>query len=155
MTHTKLGTGVLLLVISILGLESLHAATVRPAQSDGAAAMSTRPADDLKGTWSGTFQSKHSDVAPFTITVIIDSDSRGRLVGKSSHSSVCLKEVDLYVAVNGSNVSLAGSDQEGNTITFQGTIDKSRTLLNLRYIINGSAGGKCESDDGTGNMGKR
>ena len=155
MTLTRLGTGVLILVISILGIESLRAVAVKTTQSDGPAARPTDSADDLKGTWSGTFQSRHAEVTPFTITVVIDSDSRGRLVGKASHSSVCLKDVDLYVTVNGSNVSLAGSDQDGSSITFQGTIDKSRTLLNLRYIINGSAGGRCESDDGAGNMGKR
>ena len=75
MTHTKLGRGVLLFAISIVGVEPLHTTTVRTTQSDGPTARSTRPADDLKGTWSGTFQSSHADLASFTITVIIDSDS--------------------------------------------------------------------------------
>lgn len=76
------------------------------------------------------------------------------MIGKSRISSDCLKDidVDLHVTVDGSNVSLAGSDQAGDTVTLHGTIDKTGTLLNLHYMINGSASGRCESDDGTGHM---
>ena len=107
-------------------------------------------AADLRWTWSGAFQSRHPEVAPFTVTVTIDQDDQGHMMGKLSHSSECLQEVDLHITVYGSKVSLAGSDQKGNSITFQGKMDKSYNLLSLHYIINGSAGGKCESDDGSG-----
>src|SRR5689334_3631026 len=36
---------------------------------------------DLAGTWSGTFQSDHSNMEPFTITVVITPDANGHLVG--------------------------------------------------------------------------
>ena len=57
--------------------------------------------------------------------------------------------------VSGSNVVLAGSDKEGDNISFRGNIDKTGTVLTLNYIINGSASPRCETDDGTGTMGKR
>jgi hypothetical protein len=66
-----------------------------------------------------------------------------------------LKDGSLQVTVNGSNIVLAGGDNEGNHITFRGTIDQTGTLLNLNYILNSSASARCESDDGAGTMGKR
>jgi len=63
--------------------------------------------------------------------------------------------VSLQVSIKGSRIYLAGSDPVGNSVTFHGTMDQSRTLLNLHYIVNGSAGGRCESDQGDGNLGKR
>jgi hypothetical protein len=36
-----------------------------------------------------------------------------------------------------------------------GTVDKAGRLLTLHYVTNGSASGKCESDDGTANLEKR
>ena len=50
---------------------------------------------------------------------------------------------------------LAGSDPEGDSMTLRGTVDASGTLLNVRYIVNGSASGKCETDQGSGTLGKR
>ena len=41
---------------------------------------------DLRGTWSGTFISRNSDISPFTITVKINHDSGGHLVGDASLS---------------------------------------------------------------------
>jgi hypothetical protein len=116
---------------------------------------SQQTATDVTGTWSGTFQSDHTDIAPFTITVVISADSSGHLIGKSSLVWECVRDVDLQVTVNGSKIVLAGSDADGNSLTFRGTIDTSGTLLNLRYIANGSASGKCETDQGSGTMGKR
>ena len=116
---------------------------------------STRPAPDMKGTWSGTFISRRADASPFTITVHISPDSQGRLLGDSSLNSNCLRDARLLVMVSGSNVVLAGSDNEGDTISFRGNIDKTGTVLTLNYIINGSASPRCETDDGTGTMGKR
>jgi hypothetical protein len=119
------------------------------------AALSTQPAIDVKGTWSGTFISRHSDTSPFTITVKINSDLKGHLIGDSSLNSDCLKEARLQVTVNGSEIVLAGGDKEGDNITFRGSIDNTGTLLTLSYIINASASARCETDDGTGTMGKR
>jgi hypothetical protein len=155
MASTKFSLGVLLFLISILGARLLHGASVTGDQSNIAAAGPSQQAG-VQGTWSGTFQSRYPDVVPFTITSVINPDARGRMIGKSRISSDCLKDidVDLHVTVNGSNVSLAGSDKYGDNVTLQGTIDKTG-ILNLRYIINGSASGMCELDDGTGTLTKR
>jgi len=110
---------------------------------------------DVRGTWSGTLYSKHSNVVPFTITVEINPDARGHLIGTSSLSSDCLKGAKLQVTVTGAKVVLAGSDEEGDNITVRGTLDASGTLLRSTYILNGSATGKCETDDGAGDLAKR
>ena len=120
-----------------------------------AVSSSSQTATDIAGTWSGTFQSRQPHFSPFTITVVISPDESGHLVGASSVSSDCLKDGTLQVTVTGANVVLAGGDSEGDHITFTGTIDKTGTLLNLRYVLNSSASARCESDDGTGTMGKR
>jgi hypothetical protein len=116
---------------------------------------SEKNAVDVRGIWSGTLYSKHSNVVPFTMTVEINPDARGHLIGASSLSSDCLKGAKLQVTVTGSTVVLAGSDEEGDNITVQGTVDASGTLLRSTYILNGSATGKCETDDGTGDLAKR
>ena len=89
------------------------------------------------------------------MTVVINPDSRGHLIGSSTLNSDCLKDVRLEVTVTGSKVVLAGSDEEGDNITMRGTVDKTGTLLKASYILNGSATGRCETDDGTGNLAKR
>ena len=121
-------------------------------QTTRAAAQSTT---DVKGTWSGTFFSAHSNVAPFTMTVVISPNSRGHLVGSSTLNSECLKGASLSVTVTGSTVVLAGSDQGGDNITVRGALDSTGTLLKANYILNGSATGRCETDDGTGTLAKR
>ena len=68
---------------------------------------------DLTGTLSGTFISSQSDISPFTITVKINKNSSGHLVGDASLVSDCLDSHRLDVTVNGSNVLLAGSDAKG------------------------------------------
>lgn len=115
----------------------------------------TPTASDLAGTWSGTFQSDHANVAPFTITVVVNPDEKGHLIGKSDLESPCVKGIRLQVTIEGSNVVLAGSDEEGDSLTFRGSMDASGTLMNMRYIANGSASGRCETDQGAGTMGKR
>jgi len=89
------------------------------------------------------------------MTVVINPNSRGHLVGDSSLNSECLKGAKLQVAVNGSKVVLAGSDQEGDSLTLHGTLDSTGSLMQATYILNGSASGRCETDDGTGNLSKR
>ena len=149
MTSTKFTLGVLLMLLltSIVGAGPLRGASVTDGTSQQAA---------VQGTWSGTFRSSRSKIAPFMITLVINPDMRGHLINKSDIGPYCLlKDVDLYVTVNGSNASLAGTDKDGNTITFDGTIDKTGRLLTLHYVTNGSASGKCESDNGIGNLEKR
>jgi len=139
----------LLLLMTMMGAASLYAT------SQIVSAGSTQPGLDVRGTWSGAFFSKHSNVAPFTMTVVINPDSRGHLIGTSSLNSDCLKGVQLEVTVTGSQVVLAGSDEEGDSMTVRGTVDKTSTLLKANYILNGSASGRCETDDGTGSLAKR
>ena len=114
-----------------------------------------KAAVDVRGTWSGTFFSKHSNVPPFTMTVVIAPNSSGRLVGSSSLNSECLKDVEMQVTVTGSNVVIAGSDEEGDSLTVRGTVDSTGALLKASYIMNGSASGRCETDDGSGSLAKR
>ena len=89
------------------------------------------------------------------MTVVISPDSRGHLIGSSSLNSECLKGAQLEVTVTGSNVVLAGSDEEGDSMIVRGTVDNTGTLLKASYILNGSATGKCETDDGAGSLAKR
>ena len=148
----------LLLLMTMMGAAYLYASTPADAQSKqatSAAESKQQPATEIRGTWSGTFFSKHSNVAPFTMTVVINPDSRGHLIGSSTLNSDCLKDVRLEVTVTGSKVVLAGSDENGDNITVRGTVDKTGTLLKASYILNGSATGRCETDNGTGNLAKR
>ena len=112
-------------------------------------------AANVTGTWSGTFYSNHSDTAPFTVTVVINPDSVGHLIGSSTLTSHCLKDAQLEVTVTGSDVVLAGSDKNGDNMTVRGSLDNTGTQLKSIYILNGSATGGCETDDGTGTLTKR
>ena len=148
----------LLLTVTMLGAAYLYAPSSAKSQSKQgttAAGSDQSPAAELRGTWSGTFFSKHPNVTPFTMTVVINPDSKGHLIGNSSLSSDCLKDARLEVTVTGSNVVLAGSDDSGDNITVRGLVDKTGTLLKASYILNGSATGRCETDNGTGNLAKR
>ena len=155
MMNTKFTLPFMLLLASIVGVGPLPVTSVTADQSDIAAAATSQQAA-VQGTWSGTFRSRRSHIAPFVLTLVINPDMQGHLINKSGITSYCLlKDIDLYVTVNDSNTSLAGTDDVGNTITFVGTIDKAGRLLTLHYVTNGSASGKCESDDGTANLEKR
>jgi hypothetical protein len=146
-----------LLLISTVGADPLYAAVRTPngGQPTTAAGGKQQAATDVKGTWSGTFFSKHSNVAPFTMTVVISADSHGHLTGNSSFNSECLKGAQVEVTVTGSQVVLAGRSKEGDNITVRGTVDNTGTLLKVSYILNGSASGQCETDGGTGTLAKR
>jgi len=147
-----------LLLMSLMRADLLYAASPTDDQNmqpTFATSSAGQANIDVKGTWSGTFFSKHSNVAPFTMTVVINPNLKGHLIGHSSLNSHCLKGAQLDVTVTGSTVVLAGSDAEGNNMTVRGTIDSTGTLLTATYILNGSATGACETDDGTGTLGKR
>jgi hypothetical protein len=155
MTNTNFTLPFMLLLASIVGVGPLRVTSVTADQSDIAAAATSEQAA-VQGTWSGTFRSRHSQIAPFVLTLAINPDMHGHVINKSGITSYCLlKDIDLHVTVNDSKTSLAGTDDVGNTITFVGTIDKTGRLLTLHYVTNGSASGKCESDDGTANLEKR
>ena len=148
----------LLLLMTTMGAGSLYAAG--PSDDQGkqptsAAGPTQQAATDVRGTWSGTFFSKHSNVAPFTMTVVINPNARAHLIGSSTLNSECLRGAQLEVTVTGSTVVLAGSDEEGDDMTVRGTLDSTGTVLTSTYILNGSATGRCETDDGTGSLTKR
>ena len=156
MTNRSLSFLLLLLslLMTVMSFQTGSSANDQAAQGTSPA-VSSQPPVDVRGTWSGTFFSKHSNVAPFTMTMVINPDARGHLIGSSTLNSNCLKGAHLEVTVTGSKVVLAGGDDEGDNITVRGTIDNTGTLLTTNYILNGSATGRCETDDGTGNLGKR
>jgi hypothetical protein len=151
-----------ILFLSFLQLTALGAVY---ASSPGDRSQSTQPTSpagstqqaetNIRGTWSGTFFSKHPNVAPFTVTVVINPDSRGHLIGSSTLNSDCMKSAQLEVTVTGSTVVLAGSDEEGDNITVRGTVDKTGALLKATYILNASATGRCETDNGSAELAKR
>lgn len=144
----------------LIALLLLIVVTTGPAAAQGTVATSSggstaQSAVEVRGTWSGTFFSKHPNIPSFTMTVVIDTDAKGHLVGSSSLNSDCIKGARLQVTVTGSQVVLAGSDQEGNSLTVRGTVDNTGKLMKASYIMNGSASGRCETDNGTGNLALR
>jgi hypothetical protein len=153
MTSTQSPSRILLLacLISIL---SIPASGYSP--NGAATGTAAQPGSrDVTGTWSGTFQSTHRETSPFTMTIVIGPDSGGQLLGNASLASDCFTDSVLHVTVDGSTVVFAGSDSGGNSITFRGGLDSSRTLLKMHYVVNGSASARCESDEGEGSLGKR
>jgi len=134
------------LLMIVMAASSLYAST---GDSDQESAV------DLTGTWSGKFVSKNPETPSFTMTVVINPDSRGNLIGKSTLNSRCLKHAQLKVMVEGSKIVLAGSDEQGDNITVRGTVDQTGTILNSTYILDGSATGRCEIDNGAGTLTKQ
>lgn len=106
----------------------------------------------LAGTWEGRFSSRNS--ASFPVTLVINQGVGVRLTGAVNLGSPCLRSANLQVNVNGVNVVLAGSDVNGDSITFKGTVDSAGTQLTMTYVLNASASGKCETDDGAGTLDK-
>jgi hypothetical protein len=147
-----------LLLMTVIGTASLYAAgpPEKPNKQATSTAGSAQQANaDVRGTWSGTLFSNHPNVAPFSMTVVISADEQAGLSGASSLNSDCLKSAKLVVTVTGSNVVMAGSDDQGDNITVRGTVDGTGALLKSTYILNGSASGRCETDDGTVSLEKR
>ena len=107
----------------------------------------------LVGTWQGTFSSHN--FASFPVTLVINQGVGVKLTGAVNLGSPCLRNANLQVTVNGSSVVLAGSSAGGDSITFNGTLDSAGTQLDMKYILNASASGKCETDDGAGTLDKQ
>jgi hypothetical protein len=145
-----------LTILAIAGVRAVAAVTpgAPQSQNDSISAQPPQQSSVLQGTWSGSFFSKHSS-SGFTMTVVITPNSSGHLVGDSTLSSNCLKGATLQVTASGSKVTLAGSDPEGDSLTVHGALDSTGSLMQATYILNGSASGRCETDNGTGNLGKR
>ena len=157
MTRAQFTLGLLLMLplASTVGAAPLPGAIGTGNQSRITLAAAS-PEAAAQGTWSGTFRSKHTHIAPFTLTLVVGPNKHGHLANASGLASYCLlRNVDLHVIVSGSNVILAGTDKIGNTLTFEGSIDSTGRVLTTHYVTNGGATGKCESDDGTAYLQKQ
>jgi len=152
MIRTKSIPGIMLLACLILVWSGVAFGAPKKA---AATSVARTAAADVAGTWSGSFQSTHPEAAPFTMTIVIAPDSDGQLTGNATLASDCFKEGALHVTISGATVVFAGSDAERNNITFRGSLDSSRTVMNMHYVVNGSASARCESDEGEGNLVKR
>ncbi|PYV79336.1 MAG: hypothetical protein DMG96_04490, partial [Acidobacteria bacterium] len=64
-SKTLLFRVLLLSLLVLMGAAPLYAASPGDRSASGAGSTQ-QPATDFRGTWSGTFFSKHSNVAPFT-----------------------------------------------------------------------------------------
>ena len=115
----------------------------------------THATTDLVGTWTGTFFSKHENVAAFTLTVVVAPDSQGQLIGNSTLNSDCLKDVRLEVTSKVLKSHLQAAMRKETTSRSEARVDATGTMLKANYILNGSASGRCEADGGTGSLAKR
>jgi hypothetical protein len=106
-----------------------------------------------KGNWSGRFSSHN--FASFPVSIAITQDANGHLHGNANMAHPCMKAGKLIVTIVDNSIVLGGSDTEGNTITFRGTIDEAGTLLDLSFVLNGSPSARCETDQGKGSMEKQ
>ncbi len=130
-------------------LISLTGAGSSAIQIKAAAGASSAP---ITGTWQGRFSSRN--FASFPVTLVINPSAGVNLSGAVNLASPCLSSANLQVTVSGLNVVLAGSDANGDSITFKGTVDSAGTQLTMTYVLNASASGKCETDDGSGTLDK-
>jgi len=137
------------LVLLLCFLASGAGAGSTAIQIGAAAAGNTSP---LVGTWQGRFSSRN--FASFPVTLIINQGVGVKLAGAVNLGSPCLRSANLQVSVSGPDVVLAGSDANGDSISFKGTVDSAGTQLTMTYVLNASASGKCETDDGTGTLDK-
>lgn len=154
MRPRRFATG--LIAMSLLGLwVELSAAQVIKFWPSGlaAAAQAAAPGGAPVGTWSGNLSSRN--FASFPATIAITQDANGNLRGAAVLHSSCMSEGALVVRFSGSNISLVGSDRESDNITFRGTLDSTGTQMSLSYILNASASGRCETDQGSGTLTKQ
>jgi hypothetical protein len=105
------------------------------------------------GNWSGHFSSHN--FASFPVSFAITQDVQGNLHGKANMVHPCMKDGDLIVTIVGNNIVLGGSDADGDTVTFRGTLNPEGKVLDLSFVMNGSPSGRCETDQGSGSMVKQ
>ena len=106
-------------------------------------------ASPLVGTWAGSFSSRN--FSSFPASLVVTQNAKG-LTGKAAMGHRCVKQATLVITIVGNDVVFRGSDPDGDTITFRGNLDSTGKLLNLSFILNGSASGRCETDDGKGSV---
>jgi hypothetical protein len=109
-------------------------------------------ASEFTGRWQGTLSSRNYGSVP--VTLVVNQGVGTKLTGAVNLISRCLRDADLNVTTAGSNVVMAGANPKGDTITFKGSLNDTATQLTVTYIINGSASGECETDDGSGTLKK-
>ena len=109
----------------------------------------------VAGTWHGTLSSHAHPDESVPATLVINKDLDAKLTGAVNLLSRCIKDVTLEVTVDGRNVVLAGTDDDGDTLTLRGMLDDSGASLSMTYILNSSASGRCETDQGAGTLKKR
>ena len=102
----------------------------------------------LPGNWSGTMQSVVAGSPLVALTANINRDSSGAITSTFHMTNGCLIDMSLSVAVSGTQITFAGSDEKGDSLTFRGTLSSSNRL-SLTYSLNGSASARCEADQGT------
>lgn len=136
-------------VQSATGTHEMHGINSQTAHLGGLFLQSSAPT----GTFTGNFLSRN--FPSFSVTITITQNTNGTLSASATLGSNCISSATLKVSVSGSNISLAGSDTAGDNITFQGTIQSGGNQLALNYIANGSASGRCETDQGTGTLNKQ
>lgn len=110
----------------------------------------------VAGRWAGVFQSNDLSLVPFTILATITEDSSGNLTAAASFLKfACMSAANLKGTLSGTTITLAGSDSIGDNVTFKGMSNSQGTQMSLRYVLNASASGKCETDSGSGMLTKQ
>src|SRR5438445_11398839 len=90
-----------LLLMAMMGSASVYAASPAGDQSKQDTSAAGTTATDVRGTWSGTFFSKHSNAAPLTMTLVINAHSRGHLIATSSSNWDALECVQRDLTITG------------------------------------------------------
>lgn len=146
-----------LIAMSLLGLWTLlcpaQILNVWPTGLVAAPQAATTVGSPPVGKWSGNFSS--INFASFPATITITQDANGNLRGAAVLNSNCMTQGALVIRFSGSTIYLVGSDRESDNITFRGTLDSTGTQMNLSYILNASASGRCETDQGNGTLTKQ
>src|SRR5690349_16550646 len=127
----------------------LVTATVLSGGVAGTTRLDDHASPDLKsaaaaviGNWSGTFFPKHQNGHPFAATISVSADAKYGLIGSSRVVAPCIANPALHVNLIGSQLELAGSDADGDTILIRGTVNETgKQITDVTYIINGSASG--------------
>ena len=97
---TKSSAGFLLITCMVLLLSSTASGYGPGGKAIGVSTNQNNP--DVVGTWSGTFQSKHANMSPFTVTMVIAPNADGQLRATASLSSDCVRDTVLHVTFEGS-----------------------------------------------------
>ena len=119
----------------------------------GSTLLPAQAKSPVAGIWAGTLSSR--SFASFPVSIRVVQDAHGNLSAHATMTHQCVQESKLMVTVAGSNVVMSGSDADGNTVTFRGSLDDTGKLLDVSFVMNGSATGRCETDSGKGSLNKQ